>query len=37
MLDDTLVYTDAKAAYVFVGAMYDTATKQNLTERGRAS
>jgi thiol:disulfide interchange protein DsbC len=32
MLDDTLIYTDPKAAYVFVGSMYDTATKQNLTE-----
>ena len=32
LLDDTLVYTDAKAAYVFIGAMYDTATKQNLTD-----
>ena len=32
MLDDTLVYTDPSAAYVFVGSMYDAATKQNLTE-----
>jgi thiol:disulfide interchange protein DsbC len=32
MLDDTLIYTDPKVAYVFVGSMYDTATKQNLTE-----
>ncbi|MGE5169666.1 MAG: DsbC family protein [Rudaea sp.] len=32
MLDDTLVYTDPKVAYIFVGSMYDTATKQNLTE-----
>jgi len=32
MLDDTLVYTDPKVAYVFIGALYDTATKQNLTE-----
>ena len=32
MLDDNLVYTDPSAAYVFVGSMYDTATKQNLTE-----
>ena len=32
MLDDTLVYTDAKVSYIFVGAMYDTATKQNLTD-----
>ena len=32
MLDDNLVYTDPAATYVFVGSMYDTATKQNLTE-----
>jgi thiol:disulfide interchange protein DsbC len=32
MLDDSLIYTDSKVAYIFVGAMYDTATKQNLTE-----
>jgi thiol:disulfide interchange protein DsbC len=32
LLDDTLIYTDAKAAYIFVGSLYDTATKQNLTE-----
>jgi thiol:disulfide interchange protein DsbC len=32
MLDDSLVYTDPKTAYIFVGAMYDTATKQNLTD-----
>jgi thiol:disulfide interchange protein DsbC len=32
MLDDNLVYTDAGTAYMFVGSMYDTATKQNLTE-----
>jgi thiol:disulfide interchange protein DsbC len=32
MLDDNLVYTDPSAAYVFVGSMYDTTTKQNLTE-----
>jgi thiol:disulfide interchange protein DsbC len=32
MLDNNLVYTDATAAYVFVGSMYDTQTKQNLTE-----
>ena len=30
--DEQLVYTDAKVAYVFVGSMYDTATKRNLTE-----
>jgi thiol:disulfide interchange protein DsbC len=32
MLDDNLIYTDPGAAYVFVGSVYDTATKQNLTE-----
>jgi thiol:disulfide interchange protein DsbC len=32
MLDDKLVYTDAKANYVVVGTIYDTNTKQNLTE-----
>ena len=32
MLDDTLIYTDPKVGYIFVGAMYDTATKQNLTD-----
>jgi thiol:disulfide interchange protein DsbC len=32
MLDDKLNYTDPKVAYVFVGSMYDTATKQNLTD-----
>jgi thiol:disulfide interchange protein DsbC len=32
MLDDNLVYTDPSAAYVFVGSLYDTTTKQNLTE-----
>jgi thiol:disulfide interchange protein DsbC len=32
MLDDNLIYTDPSAAYVFVGSVYDTATKQNLTE-----
>jgi len=32
MLDDSLVYTDPKVAYIFVGALYDTATKQNLTD-----
>jgi len=32
MLDDNLVYTDPTAAYIFVGSMYDTATKQNLTD-----
>jgi len=32
LLDDNLIYTDPKVAYIFVGSMYDTATKQNLTE-----
>jgi thiol:disulfide interchange protein DsbC len=32
LLDDNLVYTDPATAYVFVGSMYDTATKQNMTE-----
>jgi thiol:disulfide interchange protein DsbC len=32
MLEDKLVYTDAKVAYVLVGSIYDTATKQNVTE-----
>jgi len=32
MLDDTMIYTDPKVAYVFVGSLYDTATKQNLTD-----
>ena len=30
--DDRLIYTDAKATHVLVGALYDTATKTNLTE-----
>jgi thiol:disulfide interchange protein DsbC len=30
--DDRLVYTDAKARYLVVGAVYDTETKINLTE-----
>ena len=30
--DDQLVYTDAKVTYVFVGSVYDAATKKNLTE-----
>jgi len=30
--DDQLVYTDAKATYVFVGNVYDAVTKKNLTE-----
>ncbi len=28
MLDDQLVYTDPKVAYLFIGSMYDTATKR---------
>lgn len=32
LLDDNLIYTDPKVAYIFVGSVYDTATKQNLTE-----
>ncbi len=31
-LDDQLLYTDVKVTYVFVGSVYDTATKKNLTE-----
>ncbi len=30
--DGQMVYTDAKVAHVLVGSMYDTATKQNLSE-----
>jgi thiol:disulfide interchange protein DsbC len=30
--DDRIVYTDAKAKYVVVGAVYDTDSKTNLTE-----
>lgn len=30
--DDQLVYTDARVSYVFVGAVYDAASKRNLTE-----
>ncbi len=32
MLDDKLVYTDAKANYIVVGSIYDTNSKENLTE-----
>ncbi|MGE5089225.1 MAG: DsbC family protein [Candidatus Levyibacteriota bacterium] len=32
MLGDQLIYTDPAVAYVFVGSVYDTATKTNLTE-----
>jgi len=30
--DDQLIYTDAKATYIFVGNIYEAATKKNLTE-----
>jgi thiol:disulfide interchange protein DsbC len=30
--DDQIVYTDAKVTYVFVGTVYEAATKKNLTE-----
>jgi thiol:disulfide interchange protein DsbC len=33
MFDDQMVYVDPKAAYIFVGNVYDTKTKTNLTER----
>jgi len=32
MLDDRLVYTDARVNYVIVGSIYDANTKQDLTE-----
>ena len=32
MFDDQLVYTDAKVSFVFVGNLYDTASKKNMTE-----
>jgi thiol:disulfide interchange protein DsbC len=32
MFDDRIVYTDAKAKYLVVGAVYDTESKTNLTE-----
>ena len=32
MFDDRIVYTDAKARYLVVGAVYDTESKTNLTE-----
>lgn len=31
-LDEQLIYTDSKATYVLVGAVYDTDSKRNLTE-----
>jgi len=33
MFDDQMIYVDPKASYVFVGNVYDTKTKVNLTER----
>src|SRR6185437_6239539 len=33
MLGDQLVYTDPKATLIFVGSVYNAATKQNLTEQ----
>lgn len=33
MLGDQLIYTDSRADYVFVGSVYDTETKVNLTEQ----
>ncbi len=32
MLGDQLIYTDPNVGHVFVGSIYDTGTKQNLTE-----
>jgi len=32
LFDDQIVYTDAKVSYVFVGNVYEAATKKNLTE-----
>ena len=32
MLGDQLIYTDSNVDHVFVGSIYDTGTKQNLTE-----
>jgi thiol:disulfide interchange protein DsbC len=32
LFDEQVVYTDAKVSYVFVGNVYDAATKKNLTE-----
>ena len=31
-LGDQMIYTDSKAEQILVGAIYDTATKTNLTE-----
>ena len=35
MLDDQILYTDAKAKYLLLGAVYDTESKANLTEERR--
>jgi thiol:disulfide interchange protein DsbC len=32
LLDDRIIYTDAKASQVIVGSIYDTESKENLTE-----
>jgi thiol:disulfide interchange protein DsbC len=32
-LDDRLVYTDAKVMYVFIGSIYDTVARVNLTDQ----
>jgi thiol:disulfide interchange protein DsbC len=32
LLEDRLIYTDAKASYVLIGNLYDAASKRNLTE-----
>ena len=31
-LDDQLLYTDVKVTYIFSGSIYDTATKENVTD-----
>lgn len=35
MLDDRIVYTDARGRYLLVGAVYDSESKTNLTEERR--
>ncbi|MEO8738936.1 MAG: DsbC family protein [Casimicrobiaceae bacterium] len=32
-LDDRMIYTDAKVTYVFVGSVYDTVARTNLTDK----
>jgi thiol:disulfide interchange protein DsbC len=32
LLEDRLIYTDAKASYILIGNLYDAASKRNLTE-----